>query len=108
MDTFLLFLLVGFLAQAVDGALGMAYGLTSNTVLLAFGVPPAAASASVHAAEVFTTAASGGSHIYHRNVTWSLWLPLTVGLCLALLRPMKGLLLAAQFRNNASEAKWDD
>lgn len=78
METFLLFLMVGFLAQAVDGSLGMAYGLTSNTVLLAFGVPPAAASASVHAAEVFTTAASGGSHIYHRNVTWSLWLPLTV------------------------------
>lgn len=78
METFLLFLMVGFLAQAVDGSLGMAYGLTSNTVLLAFGVPPAAASASVHAAEVFTTAASGGSHIYHRNVSWSLWLPLTV------------------------------
>lgn len=78
METFLLFLIVGFLAQAVDGALGMAYGLTSNTVLLAFGVPPAAASASVHVAEVFTTAASGGSHIYHRNITWSLWLPLTV------------------------------
>lgn len=78
METFLLFLMVGFLAQAVDGSLGMAYGLTSNTVLLAFGVPPAAASASVHAAEVFTTAASGGSHAYHRNVTWSLWLPLTV------------------------------
>lgn len=77
METFLLFLFVGLLAQAVDGSLGMAYGVTSNTVLLAFGVPPAAASASVHAAEVFTTAASGSSHVFHRNVTWSLWLPLT-------------------------------
>src|SRR5690606_12074174 len=55
LDTFLIFLLVGLLAQSVDGALGMAYGVVSNTVLLAVGVPPAAASASVHAAEIFTT-----------------------------------------------------
>lgn len=77
MDTFLLFLLVGFLAQAVDGALGMAYGVVSNTVLLAVGVPPATASATVHAAEVFTTGASATSHVLHRNVTWRLWAPLT-------------------------------
>lgn len=73
-----MFLFVGFLAQAVDGALGMAYGVTSNTVLLALGVPPAAASASVHAAEIFTTGASGASHVYHRNITWRLWGPLVV------------------------------
>ncbi|HYC97545.1 sulfite exporter TauE/SafE family protein [Brevundimonas sp.] len=78
MDTFLLFLLVGFLAQAVDGALGMAYGVISSSVLLAFGVPPATASASVHGAEVFTTAASAGSHILHRNVDWRLLAPLAV------------------------------
>jgi uncharacterized membrane protein YfcA len=78
METFLLFLLVGFLAQAVDGALGMAYGVVSNTVLLAVGVPPATASATVHAAEVFTTGASASSHILHKNVTWELWLPLMV------------------------------
>jgi len=48
-DSFLLFLVVGFLAQLVDGALGMAYGVVSSTVLLSFGVTPAAASASVHA-----------------------------------------------------------
>lgn len=78
METFFLFLMVGFLAQAVDGALGMAYGVISSTVLLAFGVPPAAASASVHAAEVFTTAASAGSHAWHRNITWSLWIPLAI------------------------------
>ena len=64
MHDFLLFLLVGFLAQVVDGALGMAYGVISSTVLLSFGVPPATASASVHAAEVFTTAASAGGRIY--------------------------------------------
>ncbi|MBI2261412.1 MAG: sulfite exporter TauE/SafE family protein [Caulobacterales bacterium] len=78
MDTFLLFLMVGFLAQAVDGALGMAYGVISSSVLLAVGVPPATASASVHGAEVFTTAASAGSHIWHRNVDWRLLLPLAI------------------------------
>lgn len=72
-DLFYLFLLVGFLAQLVDGALGMAYGVVSSSVLLAFGVPPAAASASVHAAELFTTAASAGSHSWHRNVDWKLF-----------------------------------
>lgn len=76
--TLLLFVLVGFAAQLVDGALGMAYGVISSTVLLAFGVPPAAASASVHAAEVFTTAASATSHIAHRNVNWRLFIPLTL------------------------------
>lgn len=78
MDTFLLFLLVGILAQAVDGALGMAYGVISSSVLMAFGVPPATASASVHAAEVFTTAASATSHVAHRNIEWRLFLPLAV------------------------------
>ena len=78
MDTFLLFLLVGLFAQAVDGALGMAYGVISSSVLLAFGVPPATASASVHGAEVFTTAASAGSHILHKNVEWRLFLPLAI------------------------------
>jgi uncharacterized protein len=72
-DSFLLFMLVGFLAQIVDGALGMAYGVVSSSVLLSFGVPPAAASASVHAAEMFTTAASAGSHVWHRNVNWALF-----------------------------------
>lgn len=78
MDTFLLFLLVGVVAQAVDGALGMAYGVISSSVLLAFGVPPATASASVHGAEVFTTAASAGSHIFHKNVEWRLFIPLAL------------------------------
>jgi uncharacterized membrane protein YfcA len=70
---FFIFAAVGFLAQIVDGALGMAYGVVSTTMLLSFGVPPAAASASVHAAEMFTTAASATSHVSHRNVNWRLF-----------------------------------
>lgn len=58
----LLYIAVGFVAQMVDGAIGMAYGVTSSSVLLSFGIPPATASACVHAAETFTTAASGASH----------------------------------------------
>jgi uncharacterized membrane protein YfcA len=73
MEDFILFLLVGFFAQMVDGALGMAYGAISSTTLLAFGVSPAHASAAVHAAEVFTTAAAGSSHLYHRNIDWKLF-----------------------------------
>lgn len=73
MSDFLLFLAVGFLAQLVDGALGMAYGIVSSTVLLSFGVAPAAASASVHTAELFTTAASGTAHLANRNVDWKLF-----------------------------------
>lgn len=78
MDTFLLFLMVGLLAQAIDGAMGMAYGVISSSVLLALGVPPSTASASVHAAEVFTTGASAGSHVWHRNVEWRLFVPLAL------------------------------
>ena len=70
---FFIFAVVGFLAQIVDGALGMAYGVVSSTMLLSFGVPPAAASASVHAAEMFTTAASATSHVRNRNVNWKLF-----------------------------------
>ncbi len=73
---FLLFLGVGFVAQLIDGALGMAYGVISSTTLLAFGVPPAQASAMIHAAECATTAASGASHLAHRNIDWGLFLRL--------------------------------
>ena len=72
MDDWWLFFAVGFGAQLVDGALGMAFGVLSNTALLAIGLPPAHASALVHAAEIFTTSASAASHIYHRNVDWRL------------------------------------
>jgi uncharacterized membrane protein YfcA len=67
------FILVGFAAQLVDGALGMAFGVISSTLLISRGVPPAAASASVHAVEVFTTGASGISHVLHKNVNWRLF-----------------------------------
>jgi hypothetical protein len=73
MDTsILLFVLVGFVAQLIDGALGMAYGVTSNTFLLSLGIPPKYASASVHAAEVVTTAISGLSHWRFGNVHFDL------------------------------------
>jgi uncharacterized protein len=68
MMDFLVFAAVGFLAQLIDGALGMGYGVISSVVLLASGVPPAHTSATVHAAKLFTTAASGTSHIIHGNV----------------------------------------
>jgi uncharacterized membrane protein YfcA len=66
------FILVGFVAQMIDGALGMAYGVSSNTFLLSLGIPPAAASASVHMAEVVTTGISGISHWRLGNVDWKL------------------------------------
>jgi uncharacterized protein len=68
----LIYVLVGFAAQMIDGALGMAYGVSSNTFLLSLGIPPAAASASVHMAEVVTTGISGYSHWKLGNVDWKL------------------------------------
>jgi uncharacterized protein len=62
--------LVGLAAQLVDGALGMAYGVTSTTLLLVAGVAPASASASVHLAEIGTTLASGVAHWRFGNVDW--------------------------------------
>lgn len=75
---FLLLFAIGFFAQIVDGALGMAFGILSNTAMLVMGLPPAHASAVVHTAEVFTTGASAASHIYHRNVDWRFVLRLGV------------------------------
>ena len=72
------FILIGFAAQMVDGALGMAFGQISSTLLIAMGVPPAAASAGVHTAETFTTAVSGISHVAHRNVDWRLFFRLVI------------------------------
>jgi uncharacterized membrane protein YfcA len=67
------FIGVGFVAQLVDGALGMAFGVISNTLLVSLGIPPAAASAGVHTVECFTTAMSGVSHWLHGNVEWKLF-----------------------------------
>jgi len=74
----LLFIAVGFAAQMVDGAIGMAYGVTSSSVLLSLGVPPATTSACVHAAETFTTAVSGASHWKFGNVDRKLLVRLAV------------------------------
>ncbi|WP_025620652.1 sulfite exporter TauE/SafE family protein [Salinispora cortesiana] len=70
MRKLLVLALVGLAAQLVDGALGMAYGLTSSTLLLLAGIAPAAASASVHLAEVGTTLAAGVAHWRFGNVDW--------------------------------------
>lgn len=72
------FIAAGFAAQLVDGALGMAFGVISNTLLISLGVVPAAASAGVHTVETFTTCVSGISHIAHRNVDWKLLARLTL------------------------------
>lgn len=75
------FILIGFAAQLVDGALGMAFGVISTTLLVSAGAPPlapAAASATVHTVECFTTGASGISHVLHRNVDWRLFARLVV------------------------------
>jgi hypothetical protein len=71
MPTLVLLGLVGLAAQLVDGSLGMAYGVTSTTLLLALGTNPAAASATVHLAEIGTTLASGLSHWRFGNVDWT-------------------------------------
>ena len=70
MKSLITFALVGLGAQLVDGTLGMAYGVTSTTLLLAAGYAPAAASAAVHLAEIGTTLASGASHWRFGNVDW--------------------------------------
>lgn len=73
------FIAVGFAAQLVDGALGMAFGVISNTLLVAvLGVPPALASQRVHVVECFTTATSGISHLLHGNIDRRLFFRLLV------------------------------
>jgi uncharacterized protein len=73
------FIAVGFGAQLVDGALGMAFGVICNTLLVAvMGVAPARASANVHIVETFTTAVSGISHALHGNIDRGLFLRLLI------------------------------
>jgi uncharacterized protein len=71
-NDFSFFVLVGAAAQLVDGAIGMAYGVTATSILMSYGVAPATASAAIHAAEVFTTAASTAAHWRLGNVRWDL------------------------------------
>lgn len=75
---FFLFVLAGFVAQIIDGTLGMAYGVSCTTFLLHLGIPPVVASASVHTSEVFTTGVSGLSHLYLKNVDKKLFLRLAI------------------------------
>lgn len=83
MHRLLVFALVGLIAQLVDGALGMAYGVTSSSLLLLYGLAPAAASASVHLAETVTTALSGFAHWrlgnLHRPTIRGLVIPGAIG-----------------------------
>ena len=68
MPTLIAIAVAGFIAQLVDGSLGMGYGVTSTTFLLTLGLAPALASASVHLAEIGTSAVSGVSHWRLGNV----------------------------------------
>lgn len=74
----LIFVIAGFAAQMIDGCMGMAYGVSLNTFLLSLGIPPAPASATIHTAEIFTTAASGMSHFKLGNVDKHLFRKLLV------------------------------
>lgn len=78
MKTFLICVLCGFLAQLIDGTLGMAYGVSSSTLLRAMGQSSAMASFCTHTAEIFTTLASGVSHITMKNVDRSLLIRLII------------------------------
>ena len=75
---FLFFVLTGFLAQMVDGVLGMGYGVTSATCLITLGVNPVSVSAAIHTSEIFTTAASGYSHYKFGNVNKKLFRHLVI------------------------------
>ncbi len=82
-EEILIYVALGFVAQMIDGAIGMAYGITATSVLLSLGVPPATASACVHAAETFTTGASGLAHWrignVDRSLIWRLAVPGMIG-----------------------------
>lgn len=77
-SSILYYVLGGFIAQMIDGALGMAYGVTATTFLLSVGITPAAASASVHASEVFTSGVSGYMHLKFGNVNSKLFKTLVI------------------------------
>ena len=100
MNEFWVFALIGFVAQIIDGSLGMGFGVISSSVLLGQGVAPALVSASVNAAKLPTTGTAALSHIFHRNMDRHLVLHLSVFgaiggiLGVVLLTSLKGKLLA--------------
>ncbi|WP_116788365.1 sulfite exporter TauE/SafE family protein [Flavobacterium psychrotrophum] len=75
---FFVFMGVGFVAQIVDGALGMAYGVSCTTLLMNFGIPASLATASVHTSEIFTTGISGLSHIKFKNIDKKLFFKIVI------------------------------
>ncbi|WP_026992383.1 sulfite exporter TauE/SafE family protein [Flavobacterium subsaxonicum] len=77
-STFFIFMGVGFFAQVIDGALGMAYGVSCTTLLMNFGIPASLASASVHTSEIFTTGISGLSHIKFKNIDKGLFFKIVI------------------------------
>src|SRR5262245_41742728 len=86
MSDFFLYVFAGFIAQLIDGALGMAYGVSASSLLMGFGIPPAATSSTVHAAESFTTGASALSHRAFNDIHGPLFRKLLVpGICGAIL-----------------------
>ena len=95
-EDILFYMLGGFIAQMIDGALGMAYGVSASTFLLAFGVSPAAASASVHASEIFTSGVSGLMHLRFGNVNTKLFKTL-------LLPGVLGAIVGAYLLSSAEE-----
>ena len=98
MTEFWTFALVGFLAQLIDGTLGMGFGIISSSVLLAQGFPPALVSASVNAAKIPTTATAALSHIYNRNADWSI----IIALCIfGSIGGVIGMLLLTSLKGNA-------
>lgn len=78
MDDWFSYLVIGFLAQLIDGALGMAYGLSASSCLMAVGLAPATVSATVHMAETFTTGASALSHHHFGNIDRKLFRSLVI------------------------------
>lgn len=77
-SNFFFFMAVGFLSQLIDGALGMAYGVSCSTMLMNFGIPASMASASVHTSEIFTTGISGLAHIKFKNIDKPLFFKIVI------------------------------
>ena len=101
-SSFLYFMLGGFIAQMIDGALGMAYGVSATTFLLSFGISPAVASMSVHASEIFTSGVSGLMHLKFGNVHSKLFKAIVIP---GVLGAIVGAYLLTEFENYSNYIK---
>jgi len=101
-SSFLYFMLGGFIAQMIDGALGMAYGVSATTFLLSFGISPAVASMSVHASEIFTSGVSGLMHLKFGNVHNKLFKAIVVP---GVLGAILGAYVLTEFENYSTYIK---